>query len=77
MGVPVCDVDAFMPYPIRDSDGAESHVDQQAHMAVPYIVDPDPFYTGFLCSAIHFVVQVTFRDREDTVFLFDPVQHFR
>ena len=35
VGVAVGDVDALVSHAVRDGHGAESHVDQQAHMAVP------------------------------------------
>ena len=35
MGVAVGDVDTLMSYPVCDGDGAEAHVYQQTHMAVP------------------------------------------
>ena len=41
MGISVGYVDTFMSYPVCNGDGAEPHIDQQAHMAVSKLVEAE------------------------------------
>ena len=46
MGITVSDINALMPNAVRYRHRRESHVYQQTDMAVPEIMDTDPFHTG-------------------------------
>ena len=64
MCVVVGDVDALVTHTISDGDGRESHVDQQAHMAVTKVVDADALDTGLFSPTIHLSVQVALGGRD-------------
>ena len=73
MCITVSDIDAFMPDAVRYRHRRESHVDQQADVAVPEIMDADPLDTGRLRASIHLMMQIVLCDRKHTVRRPDPV----
>ena len=40
---------------------------QETDVAVPQIMNPYPFHVCFPCAAVHFMVKITFGNREDSV----------
>ena len=57
----------FVTYPVSDSHGGESHLDQQRNVAVPQIMDSNALYPGcFRCSG-HFMMQTGLGNVEDSV----------
>ena len=54
MGVPVGDVDALVPHPPGNGHRAVSQMDEQRHMGVTQIVNPDALDAAFRRPALHF-----------------------
>lgn len=60
MGVAVGDVDAFVPYPLGDCHRAVSQMDEQGHMGVAQVVNPDAFDAALRRPSLHFPAEKTF-----------------
>ena len=66
-----------MSHTVRYRNGAETHVDQQADVAVTDIVNSYPLHAGRFCAAIHLMIQIAFGKRKDSVFLSNSIQHIQ
>ena len=70
MGISIGNLNAFMPYPVGNGNRRETHVNQQADVAVSQIMNPNALHAGRLCAPVHLVMKVMFGDSKYPVFLF-------
>ena len=73
MSIAISNLDALMAEAISDCYRRESHLDEQGHMGVPQVMNTNPLHARRLRSAIHFVMQIALRDREQPVVRLDAV----
>ena len=77
MCVVIGDVNAFVTDTIRNSSCGEAHVDEQRDMRVSQIMDAYALDIGFLCTSVHFVVEIAFCDGEHPIVRLDIVELFQ
>ena len=75
MGIAIGDLDALVTHPVRNGYSGKAHINQQADVTVPQIVDPDALYPGGLGSSIHLVMEIAFGHGKNAILLFQPVEH--
>lgn len=75
MGISVSDLNAFVSHSVCNRHRRETHVDQQADVAMTNIMDPYALDPGGFCTSVHFPVQIALGDGENAVFLFQSVLH--
>ena len=75
MGIAIGDLDALVTHPVRDGHSGKAHINQQADVTVPQIVDSDALDSGGLGASVHLVMEVAFGHGENAVLLFQPVEH--
>ena len=75
MSISVGDLNTFVSHSVGNCYCRETHVDQQTDVAVSQIVNSDTLDPCGFCPSVHLPVQIALVDREDTVFLPQPVLH--
>ena len=75
MGIAIGDFDALVSNPVRDGHSGKAHINQQADVTVPQIVDSDALDSGGLGASVHLVMEIAFGHGENAVLLFQPVEH--
>lgn len=66
VGVAIGDGNALVPHPVGDCHGGEAKVDQERHVAVPQVVNPDLLDPCKLCGGLQGVVEGVLGKREET-----------
>ena len=56
--IAVCNIYAFMTDPVGNSQSGKTHFYKKTYVAMPEVMDTNPFYPAFLCSPVHFVMQI-------------------
>ena len=74
MSVAVSNIYALVTNTVSDCQSRESHINQQANMAVTKIVDSDAFYPCLFRASIHLMVQIMLADGENPVIRLDIVK---
>lgn len=62
MSVAVSNIYALVTNTVSDCQSRESHINQQANVAVTNIVDSDALYPGRFTAPVHFMVQKVLAD---------------
>ena len=75
MGITISDLDALVTHPVRNGYSGKAHINQQADVTVPQIVDSDALDSGGLGASVHLVMEIAFGHGENAVLLFQPVEH--
>lgn len=75
MGIAIGDFDALVTHPVRNGYSGKAHINQQADVTVPQIVDSDALDSGGLGASVHLVMEIAFGHGENAVLLFQPVEH--
>ena len=74
MRIPVRDINALMTDPVRNSLCRDPHIDQQADMAVPQVMDPDPFNACRFRPPVHFMMKIVFCNFENPAVRLDAIE---
>ena len=75
MGIAIGDLDALVTHPVRNGHSGKAHINKQADVTVPQIVDPDALDPGGLGTSVHLVMEIAFGHGENAVLLFYPIEH--
>ena len=59
--------------PLRDQQRGETHLHQQAGVAVANVMYPNPLHAGSLAAVLHFVIQKALGVGKESVVLLQPV----
>ena len=75
MCVMICDINALMAKTISDCCCTESHINQKRNMAMSNVMNPDSLDICFLCSPVHFSVEIVLGDQEHPIIISDIIEH--
>ena len=74
MGVIVSNIDALVTDPVRDCRCRESHVDQEADVAMPEVMNSYPFHACRFSPLVHLPMKGILRQRENPIRVFNAVE---
>ena len=75
MCIPICHINTLVSHTIRDGDSRKSHVNEQTDVAMSDSVESYSLHSADSTTTAYFMMQIRFREREDTV-IFVKLQQF-